>query len=83
VVAHLKGTRVVCAVDRKCYPWSDEFHLVQKRDIDLDEVVHYLNGPEIRRYMSSVYRDIVPYLTKEMLKRVPVNVSSGALPIQY
>jgi len=85
VVAHKKGTRVVCAVDRKCYPWSDEFHLVQKRDIDLDEVVHYLNGPEIRRYMSSVYRDIVPYLTKEMLKRVPVNLSSVAstLPIDY
>ena len=85
VVAHMKGTRVVCAVDRKCYPWSDEFHLVQKRDIDLDEVVHYLNGQEIRRYMSSVYRDIVPYLTKEMLKRIPVNLSSVAstLPIDY
>jgi hypothetical protein len=33
VVAHTKGTRVVAAVDRRCYPWREEFHLVPVADI--------------------------------------------------
>jgi adenine-specific DNA-methyltransferase len=36
VVAHTKGARVVAALDKKCYPWREEFHLTARR-IGLDQ----------------------------------------------
>ena len=73
VVAHTKGTRVVAAVDWRCYPWREEFHLRHLRDIDLEMTVRYLNSGFVQNYIRCVYRDIVPHLTLEMLKRIPIH----------
>lgn len=73
VVAHTKGTRVVAALDERCYPWREEFHLIPKVDgIDLRAVTEYLNGEAVQRYVRALYRDFVPHLTLAMLQRVPV-----------
>jgi adenine-specific DNA-methyltransferase len=73
VVAHTKGTRVVAAVDERCYPWREEFHLIPKIEgIDLRAVTEYLNGDAVQRYVQALYRDFVPHLTAAMLKSTPL-----------
>ncbi|MBC7223712.1 MAG: Eco57I restriction-modification methylase domain-containing protein [Anaerolineae bacterium] len=73
VVAHTKGARVIAALDSRCYPWREEFHLVPKVEIaDLQAVVDYLNGEEVQRYTLGLYRDFVPHLTSTMLRLVPI-----------
>jgi adenine-specific DNA-methyltransferase len=73
VVAHTKGTRVVCAMDERCYPWREEFHLTPKQvGIDQYTVMGWLNSAPVQRYMQSLYRDFVPHLTLAMLKRIPM-----------
>ncbi|MBC7258070.1 MAG: Eco57I restriction-modification methylase domain-containing protein [Chloroflexi bacterium] len=73
VVAHTKGTRVVAAVDWRCYPWREEFHLVPLVGIpDLDALVGYLNSDEVQHYTRALYRDFVPHLTATMLKVLPI-----------
>lgn len=73
VVAHTKGTTVVSAVDDRCYPWREEFHLVPKvEDVAIHQVCAYLNSEEIQRYVRSLYRDFVPHLTATMLRRLPL-----------
>lgn len=73
VVGHTKGTRVVAAVDERCYPWREEFHLVPKvGGLDLHGVVRYLNSEPVQEYVHSLYRDFVPHLTLTMLRRVPL-----------
>jgi adenine-specific DNA-methyltransferase len=73
VVGHTKGTRVVAAVDERCYPWREEFHLIPKVEgIDLRAVAEYLNSERVQRYMQALYRDFVPHLTSAMLKRTPL-----------
>lgn len=73
VVGHTKGTRVVAAVDERCYPWREEFHLIPKIEgIDLRAVTEYLNGDAVQRYVQALYRDFVPHLTAAMLKRTPL-----------
>jgi len=80
VVAHTKGTRVVCAVDERCYPWREEFHLLPKVDkIDLVAIMEHLNSPQIQHYVWSLYRDFVPHLTLPMLERVPLSKHFMAL----
>jgi hypothetical protein len=32
----------------------------------------YLNSEQIQEYLQSLYRDLVPHLTKTMLARVPI-----------
>jgi len=76
VVAHTKGTRVVCAIDARCYPWREEFHLTPKQvGIDQHAVMEWLNGAPVQRYVRLLYRDFVPHLTLAMLARVPVPFS--------
>lgn len=76
VVAHTKGTRVVCAYDQRCYPWREEFHLVPKvKDLDLPAIMAYLNSERVQHYVAQLYRDFVPHLTASMLKRVPIGHS--------
>ena len=76
VVAHTKGTRVVAAVDERCHPWREEFHLVPKGEaLSLKRIVDYLNGAFVQEYVSTLYRDFVPHLTATMLKRMPVPIS--------
>jgi len=73
VVGHTKGTRVVAAVDERCYPWREEFHLIPKVEgIDLRAVAEYLNSERVQRYMQALYRDFVPHLTAAMLKSTPL-----------
>jgi adenine-specific DNA-methyltransferase len=78
VVGHTKGASVVAAVDERCYPWREEFHLVHKfvegrRAVPLlHAIAHYLNSNPIRAYVRALYRDFVPHLTATMLRRVPI-----------
>jgi len=79
VVAHTKGARVVCAIDARCYPWREEFHLIPKSaGVDLQGVMAWLNRAPVQRYVQSLYRDFVPHLTLRMLERVPVPLSLGS-----
>lgn len=76
VVAHTKGTRVVCAYDERCYPWREEFHLLPKVEgLDLPAIMRHLNSEQVQQYVMHLYRDFVPHLTASMLRRVPVPVS--------
>ncbi|MGQ9520975.1 MAG: TaqI-like C-terminal specificity domain-containing protein, partial [Candidatus Fervidibacter sp.] len=73
VVGHTKGTRVVAALDNRCYPWREEFHLVPKVEpLDLPAIMEYLNSDLIQRYVHYLYRDFVPHLTMTMLVRIPI-----------
>ena len=73
VVAHTKGTRVVAALDSRCYPWREEFHLVPKVGVaDLQAVVDHLNSEAVQRHTRSLYRDFVPHLTAAMLRLIPI-----------
>jgi len=73
VVAHTKGSRVVAALDNRCYPWREEFHLIPKYDkMDLQRVVAHLNDARLQSHVRTLYRDFVPHLTRTMLQRVPI-----------
>jgi adenine-specific DNA-methyltransferase len=74
VVGHTKGLRMVCAVDWKCYPWREEYHLVPRAGISVDwkALEMYLASETIQRYLHEVYRDVSPHLTKTVLQRIPV-----------
>jgi adenine-specific DNA-methyltransferase len=73
VVGHTKGTRVVAALDDRCYPWREEFHLIPKvSGLNLSAIVKHLNSDPIQRYVRQLYRDFVPHLTMTMLVRVPI-----------
>ncbi len=89
VVGHTKGTRVVAALDDRCYPWREEFHLVPKVfGLDLAAIVRHLNSEPIQRYVHQLYRDFVPHLTMTMLVRVPIPTAlsgkgqMGRLPLE-
>jgi adenine-specific DNA-methyltransferase len=85
VVGHTKGLRMVCAVDWKCYPWREEYHLIPKNDVFVDwfALERYLNSDIVQDYLCDVYRDISPHLTKSVLKKIPVpsNLFSRRLDI--
>jgi adenine-specific DNA-methyltransferase len=74
VVGHTKGARLVCAVDWRCYPWREEYHLIPRAgvQVDLKAVECYLNSERVQAYLQSLYRDLVPHLTKTMLAKVPL-----------
>jgi len=73
VVAHTKGTAVVCAVDERCYPWREEFHLVAKTPVSsLTGIMEYLNSDDIQNHVKQLYREFVPHLTSVMLRRIPI-----------
>lgn len=74
VVGHTKGTRVVAALDDRCYPWREEFHIVPKAEgIDLRGIVNYLNSQPVQEYIWTLYRDFVPHLTLTMLRHIPIH----------
>jgi adenine-specific DNA-methyltransferase len=72
VVGHTKGGRIVSAVDKRCYPWVEEIHLVPKLDVDLDAIVNYLNSEQVNSYMRELYKDITPHTTITQLKLLPL-----------
>lgn len=87
VVGHTKGTRVVAALDERCYPWREEFHLIPKVEgLDLYAVVEYLNSEPVQLYGATLYRDFVPHLTTTMLRRVPLpkalTLCAGIVPLE-
>lgn len=72
MVAHTKGTSVVVAVEERCYPWREEFHLLPKEEVDLQAVCDYLNSEQVQRFVRALYRDFVPHLTATMLRSLPL-----------
>lgn len=77
VVGHTKGGKLVAAVDKQCYPWREDIHLVPKVDeLDLDVITLYLNSEHVQQYMYMLYRDITPHVTITQLKRLPVRRNS-------
>lgn len=73
VVGHTKGARVVAALDERCYPWREEFHLVSRvSGLNLTAIVQHLNSEPVQKYVHALYRDFVPHLTMTELKKVPI-----------
>jgi adenine-specific DNA-methyltransferase len=72
VVGHTKGAKVVAAFDERCYAWREEFHLVPKRRVNERAVVAYFNSDPVQRYVATLYRDMIPHLTKTELSRLPL-----------
>jgi adenine-specific DNA-methyltransferase len=73
VVGHTKGGRVVAAVDRECYPWREDIHLIPNSDgIDIDAIENYLNSQGVQEYMGELYKRITPHLTITQLKQLPI-----------
>lgn len=78
VVGHTKGGKLVAAVDKQCYPWREDIHLVPKvGDLDLDAVMPYLNSEHVQQYMHMLYKDITPHVTITQLKRLPMRIPDG------
>lgn len=82
VVAHTKGTSVVAAVEDRCYPWREEFHLLPKEEVDLQAICNYLNSEQVQQYVRSLYRDFVPHLTATMLRSLPLTQGAKKVPGQ-
>jgi len=73
VIGHTKGGKVVAAVDEKCYPWREDFHLVPKLEgINIYTTAAYLNSEAVQQYVSCLYRDISPHVTTTQLRVLPV-----------
>ncbi|MFN4034259.1 MAG: TaqI-like C-terminal specificity domain-containing protein, partial [Fimbriimonadales bacterium] len=83
VVGHTKGARLICAVDWRCYPWREEYHLVPRAgvQVDLQVLEQSLNSEPMQAYLQALYRDLTPHLTKTMLQRAPVPKESENNPI--
>ena len=71
--------KVAAAYDEKCFPWmGDVYHLLRKSDLfiefDLDilEVVEYLNSEHLRKYVKDTYREITYHLSITQLKDLPL-----------
>lgn len=77
VVGHTKGGKVVAAVDKQCYPWREDIHLVPKVEgLDLDVLTLYLNSGHVQQYMHTLYKDITPHITITQLKKLPARRKS-------
>lgn len=73
VVGHTKGGKLVAAIDKQCYPWREDIHLVPKVDeLDLDAITLYLNSDHVQQYMHMLYKNITPHVTITQLKRLPM-----------
>ncbi len=73
VIGHTKGGKLEAAVDKQCYPWREDIHLVPKvTGLELDEIVSYLNSEDTQQYMHSLYKDISPHVTITQLRQFPV-----------
>lgn len=73
VVGHTKGGKLIAAVDKMCYPWREEIHLVPKVDgIDIDKICQYLNSNKVQIYMKRLYKEITPHVTITQLRRLPL-----------
>jgi len=75
VVGHTKGGKLIAAVDKLCYPWREDIHLVPKIDgLDLKEITEYLNSVPVQHYLKMLYKDITPHITITQLKELPVRM---------
>ncbi len=74
VVGHTKGAQLVGAIDWRCFPWREEYHLIPRAgvQVDLCAAERYLNSERVQAYLQSLYRDLTPHLTKTMLAKVPL-----------
>jgi len=74
VIGHTKGARIVAAWENKCYAWREEFHLVPKTAFNINSLINYLNSSELERYTKTLYKDMIPHITKSQLKRIPIQL---------
>lgn len=75
VVGHTKGGKVVAALDKDCYPWREEIHLIPKVEgLDLDAVAQYLNSEQVQEYMRRLYKNITPHITITQLRQLPIRI---------
>jgi len=83
VIGHTKGARVVAAFDERCYPWREEFHLVPKVPVQEREIVAYLNSEAVQVHIKTLYRDLIPHLTRRQLAMIPIpnEMASDALRV--
>lgn len=72
VIGHTKGAKVVAAYDDRCYAWREEFHLIAKQKTNTIQIMNFLNHNDIQQYTKTLYRDLIPHLTKSQLKRLPI-----------
>ncbi|GIV10647.1 MAG: modification methylase TthHB8I [Fimbriimonadales bacterium] len=81
VVGHTKGARLVCAVDWRCYPWREEYHLTPREGVRVDwkSLEAYLNSGAVQHYLGALYRDFTPHLTKTMLSNLPLPFAQGGV----
>lgn len=83
VVAHTKGAKVVAAIDRRCFAWREDFHLVSRVPaIDAEAVTNYLNSSPVQDYVKTLYRDMTPHLTRTQLLRLPMPPGFAPTPPQ-
>ncbi|MBT9139009.1 MAG: Modification methylase TaqI [Syntrophomonadaceae bacterium] len=78
VIGHTKGGKLVAAVDKRCYPWREDIHLVPRvQGLDLNAITDYLNSEPVQQYMRSLYKDITPHVTITQLKKLPLRRTHG------
>jgi hypothetical protein len=53
---------------------GEEYHLIPNDGVQVDwsALERYLNSERVQAYLQSLYRDLVPHLTKTMLAKVPL-----------
>ncbi len=71
VVGHTKGSRIVAAWEKQQFPWREEFHLMTTKTIKEKSLLDFLNSSDLQRYTSTLYRDLIPHITKTQLKALP------------
>lgn len=77
IAGYAKGDKrkVVVAVDEKCYPWARQTHLIPKVNLsieDIKKIADYLNSKGVQQYVKALYKEVVPYVTTNMLKLLPL-----------
>jgi len=83
VVAHTKGSKVVAALDHRCFAWREDFHLAPRYPVDEQAITNYLNSEPMQEYVKTLYRDLTPHLTRTQLLRLPMpqEMMPDAIPL--
>jgi len=69
------GTKMVAAVDYKCYPWREQIHLIPKVSMsmkELEDITKYLNSEDVKKYIKTLYKEITPHTTRTQLRLLPL-----------
>ena len=69
------GTKMVAAIDYKCYPWREQIHLIPKVSMsmkELEDITKYLNSEDVKKYIKTLYKEITPHTTRTQLRLLPL-----------